>query len=64
VFLKLNFAKAFDIVDWGFFTMTMKTMGIPQEFIFMSSMLFKDTQVIVKINGSQSPSFSIKRGVR
>lgn len=64
IFLKLDFSKAFDIVDWNFLLWAMAVIGIPHGFIAMTEMLLVDTQVVVKINRSHSPAFPIRRGVR
>lgn len=61
---KIDFTKAFDIVNWDFFIRAMAILGIPQVFITMTNMLLLNTQAMVKINGSHSPRFQIKRGVR
>jgi len=42
----------------------MAAFGIPNEFIGMTEMLFKDAQAVVKVNSSLSRAFQIERGVR
>jgi hypothetical protein len=64
IFLKLDFSKAYDMVDWDFLFSAMSEMGFLGEFINMEQLLFIDAEVCVKVNGSLSDSFSIKRGVR
>lgn len=64
IFLKLDFSKAFDMVDWKFLFRAMSTLGFPQEFICMTRMLLEGAEANVKVNGSVSPPFSINRGVR
>lgn len=64
VFLKLDFSKAYDMVDWRFLFRAMRALGLPDEFIDMTELLLLDATANVKVKGSESPSFSISRGVR
>lgn len=64
LFLKLDFSKAYDMVDWDFIFLVMASMGFPQAFINMVKLLFRDVSATVKVNGSPSSSFKIERGVR
>ena len=64
IFLKLDFSKAYYMVDWGFLLRAMADFGIPKEFIAWTKLLFRDASASVKINGSSSPAFAIERGVR
>jgi len=62
-FLKLDFSKVYDMVDLGFLSRIMATMGFSTEFISMVELLFQDAQTEVKVNGEHSPSFQIHRRV-
>jgi hypothetical protein len=64
IFLKLDFSKAYDMVEWDFLFGAISGMGFPDEFIKMVQLLFTDAEACVKVNGSLFDSFSIKRGVR
>jgi hypothetical protein len=64
LFLKLDFSKAYDMVEWGFMFAAMKAMGFLEEFTDMIKILFKNATACVKVNGSLSESFTINRGVR
>jgi hypothetical protein len=64
VFLKLDFSKAYDMVDWPFLFQAMTAIGLPQEFNDMVRLLFQDASATVKVNGTPSEAFQIKRGVR
>jgi exonuclease III len=64
LFLKLDFSKAFDMIDWEFLFEAMSLMGFPGEFLGMIKLLFHDAEACVKVNGFTSESFRIKRGVR
>jgi hypothetical protein len=67
LFLKLDFSKAYDMVDWDFLfgaMGAMGAMGFPGEFINFLKLLFRDATACDKVNGSLSESFRIERGVR
>lgn len=64
IFLKLDFSKAFDMEDLPFLFGALSKFGFPKEFVDMTKMLFKDVLATVKVNGSQTKSFGIKRGIR
>jgi hypothetical protein len=51
---KLDFSKAYDMVDWSFVFQAMSAIGFPTDFNNMVQFLF---QAIVKINGSPLPAF-------
>lgn len=67
LFLKLDFAKAYGMLELGFLFKAMEVMGFPLEFIIMVKLLFSNASVVVKVNGALSPQRggeSIERGVR
>ena len=64
IFLKLDFSKAYDMVDWQCMYKILEKLGFPQAFIKMISLLFQDASACVKLNGEPSPYFPIQRGVR
>jgi hypothetical protein len=57
IFLKLDFSKAYDMVNWTFMFQAMLAIGLPEEFNSMVKLLFQDATAIVKINGSPLPAF-------
>ncbi len=57
IFLKLDFAKAYDKVSWGFLFMALEKMGMAVQFLNMVKVLFQDTEVIVCINGGITSFF-------
>ena len=63
IFLKLDFSKAYDMVEWQCMYKVMEKLGFPQAFIKMVSLLFHDALACVKLNGDPSPYFPIQRGV-
>jgi hypothetical protein len=64
VFLKLDFAKAYNKVSWGFLFMVLEIMGMIVEFINMVKVLFQDVGTTICIKGGISSSFKLERGVR
>ena len=64
VFLKLDFSKAYDMVDLNFLFSAIEILGFREEFILMTRMLFKGAFVCVKINGAQMGSFKIECKIR
>jgi hypothetical protein len=62
--LKLDFQKAYDTVSLSFLFRIMHKIGIPDEYITMTKVLFEDAKVSVCLNGRNSDSFAIGRGVR
>jgi hypothetical protein len=59
IFLKLDFSKAYDMVELPFMFEALRKFGFPVEFIEMTRMLFKDASAMVKVNGSQTKAFGI-----
>jgi hypothetical protein len=49
--LKLDFSKAYNKVEWTFSFDCMRKLGILDEFVNMTKILFKDVKVKVNING-------------
>ena len=64
IFLKLDFSKAFDRVDWRFLFLIMTRMGFPFSFINLVKLTLNDACAAINVNGQVSPSFPIERGVR
>ena len=65
IFLKLDFSKAFDRVDWQFLLNIMSSrMGFLQPFINLVNLTLVDVEASININGLISSSFKIERGVR
>jgi len=52
------------MVDWSFLFHTMAKMGLSEEFVSMTKLLFQGAKTSVKINGAQSAYFDIQRRVR
>jgi hypothetical protein len=64
LFLKLDFSKAYDKVDWHFLFKALESLGFPSSFFQMVRLLFKNTAARVNINGQSSQAFPIQQGVR
>jgi hypothetical protein len=52
IFLKLDFSKAYDMVDWPFFFQAMEKLGFPMEFVSLTKLLFHEALAMVKVNGT------------
>ena len=63
IFLKLDFSKAYDMVEWQCMYKFLEKLGFSQVFIKMVSLLFHDASAYVKLNGEPSPYFPIQRGI-
>jgi hypothetical protein len=64
IFLKLDFSKAYDMVEHNFLFGVIRGFGFLEEFIKMTKMLFIETSAYMKVNGSQTAPFEIGRGIR
>ncbi len=64
MFLKFDFAKAYDKVNRGFLFDIMERVWITKEFIGMVRVLFQEVDVIVCLNGSAIATFKIQCWVR
>ena len=64
LFLKLDFAKAYNKVDWDFLFQILEKIGVDPRFISYIKLLFSGAAAFVLVNGHQSPTFQIQRGVR
>jgi len=58
-FLKLDFSKAFNMVDHGFLRKVMTTMGFLEHFVAMTMLLFQDAKASMKVNGLHSQESGI-----
>ena len=62
--MSLDAQKAYDSVDHGYITNTLKAYGFPDNFISAVNVLHNNLQAQVQVNGFLSNSFSINRGVK
>jgi len=62
--LKLDFAKAFDSVDWGSLEAVMLARGFPQLWCQWVANILTTTKLAVLVNGAPGPWFGCKRGLR
>jgi hypothetical protein len=59
MFMKLNFSKAYNRVDFRFFFSTMALMGFSNTFISMTRLLFMGAKAAISDNGRCTPHFQI-----
>lgn len=66
LFLKLDFSKACEIVDWDFFFLTIASIRFSQESNDMVRILFNDAKVSIKTNRAlfQKNSYNKKNKTR
>jgi mannosylglycoprotein endo-beta-mannosidase len=64
VFLKLDIAKAFDSLKWGYLLRVLRQMGFGQRWRNILSLLLSSTSSRIMLNGKLGPAFKHKRGLR
>lgn len=64
VILKLDFEKAFDMVNWDFLLDTMKVMNFDHKWCSWIKSLLESTRISVIVNGTPSKEFAPRRGLR
>ena len=64
VLLQLDFAKAFDSVDWGFISHTLAKMGFGPRISQVMTMLGQGAQSVISLNGHLTEPITIYRSVR
>lgn len=66
MFLKIDFAKAYDCIEWPFILAMLQALGFSPIFLQSVQMLFGDASTCITINGWQSQAFgnfhSIQQG--
>ena len=62
--MSLDAQKAYDSVDHVYISKTLKAYGFPDSFIQVVDILHNNLQAQVQINGFNSNTFSIRRGVK
>ena len=62
--INLDQSKAFDRVDHRFLAAVLETAGFEPEFRKWISMLYRNPQAVVQVNGRFSEAFAIERSVR
>ncbi|XP_078173283.1 uncharacterized protein LOC144567103 [Carex rostrata] len=64
VFLKVDFRKAFDSVEWDFLKLIMAARGFPPRWIRWMAEIRSTSTSTVRINGMNSAPFKHRRGLR
>nr|XP_017256449.1 PREDICTED: uncharacterized protein LOC108226007 [Daucus carota subsp. sativus] len=62
--LKIDFAKAFDSINWGFLFEVMELMQFDSKWIHWIRKLFDSSRVSILVNGSPTDEFHPTRGLR
>lgn len=64
LFLKLDIAKAFDSLSWGFLLRVLERMGFGQRWRDIVSLFLASSSSCIMLNGSLGKKFSHRRGLR
>lgn len=64
IFVKIDFSKAFDSINWQFLMKIMKVRGFPKRWIDWIGSILNTSSSSVIINGEQSERFRHRRGLR
>ena len=64
IFLKLDIAKAFDSVHWGFLFKVLTKLGFGQRWRNMLALILASSSSRILLNGSPGKAFSHRRGLR
>lgn len=64
VFVKIDFAKAFDSVNWDFLMRVLQARGFPAKWITWISSMLRTSSSCVVINGEKSDFFPHRQGLR
>lgn len=64
ILLKLDFEKAFDMVNWDFLFEVLKKMNFGSRWIIWIKYIFQTIRISVLVNGSPTKEFSPFRGPR
>lgn len=63
-FTKIDFAKAFDSINWHFLKEAMRCMKFPEKWIHWMSSFFSTARPSIMINGSPIKEFQMNQGLR
>lgn len=64
IFIKIDFKKAFDSIEWPFLIRVMEARGFPMRWINWMRAIWSSSTSKISINGEYSRSFTHKRGLR
>lgn len=64
LFLKIDFAKAYDHIEWPFILTMLQALGFGPFFLQYVEMLFEDASSCITINRSQSEAFGLFKSIR
>jgi hypothetical protein len=64
VLLKLDFGKAYDKVIWDFLFLVLKKMEMDCKVTNMVQVLFNNAKTYICLNGNNTKTFKVDRGIR
>lgn len=64
ILYKVDFEKAFDMVDWSFMTNLLIESGFPLKWLAAVLGIMHSSASVVRVNGSITCYFSHRRGLR
>ena len=64
LFLKIDFAKAYDRIEWRFILAMLRALGFGPNFLQSMEMFFGDANACITINNSSSEAFGLFRSIR
>lgn len=64
VIIKLDFAKAFDTVNWNFVFHVLQMMNFDERWISWIKAMYKASKISVLVNGAPTDEFASSRGLR
>ena len=64
LFLKIDFEKAYDKIEWSFILVMLSMLGFDPHFLQTIRMLFFNASIVLSMNNIQSPSIGLFHYVR
>ena len=64
MFLKFDFAKAYDPIEWPFILAMLQALGFGPNFLQSVEMFFGDANACITMSSSQSEAFGLFRSIR
>lgn len=64
MFLKIDFTKSYDQIEWPFILAMLQALGFASNFLQSMEMLFGDVNACITINSSQYEAFGFFRSIQ